>query len=198
MLSGTEDTRDQMNTWEIYRPVFLLSWVSVPIAVVGGVESLSCVQLFVTPWTIAHQASLSMGFSRQEYWSELSFPSPGLLPNPGLELRPPALAVRFFTRKPPRKLPCLLPWGNSECWVLPGDPLFSKFIPVSFYHRLITTLRRGWSAHLLRGESWYSQRSGTISKTWQVEGIGWLVPVWNSAPRTAFSHSIPTHSPEEI
>ena len=46
---------------------------------------LSCVQLFSTLWTVAHQAPLSMGFSRQEYWSGLPFPSPGDLPNPGIE-----------------------------------------------------------------------------------------------------------------
>ena len=51
----------------------------------------SHVQLFTTPWTIAHQASLSMGFSRQEYWSGLPFPSPGDLPDPGIEPRSPAL-----------------------------------------------------------------------------------------------------------
>ena len=44
-----------------------------------------------TPWTIAHQAPLSMGFSMQEYWSGLPFPSPGGLPNPGIEPRSPAL-----------------------------------------------------------------------------------------------------------
>ena len=43
------------------------------------------VLLFVTPWTVAHQAPLSMGFSRQEYWSELPFPPPGDLPNPGTQ-----------------------------------------------------------------------------------------------------------------
>ena len=48
-------------------------------------KSLSRVQLFVTPWTVAYQASLSMGFSRQEYWSGLPFPSPGDLPEPGIE-----------------------------------------------------------------------------------------------------------------
>ena len=46
---------------------------------------LNCVQLFVTPWTVAHQAPLNMEFSRQEYWSGLLFPSPGNLPNPGVE-----------------------------------------------------------------------------------------------------------------
>ena len=55
------------------------------------VKSLSRVWLFVTPWTVARQAPLSMGFSRQEYWSGLSFPPPEDLPNPGIKLMPPAL-----------------------------------------------------------------------------------------------------------
>ena len=59
---------------------------------------LSRVRLFATLWTVAHQAPLSMGFSRQEYGSGLSFPSPGDLPNPGIKPTsvPPALASRFF------------------------------------------------------------------------------------------------------
>ena len=60
-------------------------------------KSLSCVRLFVTPCTIACQAPLSMGFSRQEYWSGLTFPPPGDLPDPGIEPRSPALAGSFFT-----------------------------------------------------------------------------------------------------
>ena len=48
-------------------------------------KSLSHVRLFVTPWTVAHQAPPSMEFSRQEHWSGLPFPSPGNLPNPGIE-----------------------------------------------------------------------------------------------------------------
>ena len=58
------------------------------------------VGLFATLWTLAHQAPLSMGFSRQEYWSGLQCLSPGDLPNPGIEpmfLMSPALAGRFFT-----------------------------------------------------------------------------------------------------
>jgi len=58
---------------------------------------------FVTPWTLAHQAPLSMEFSRQEYWSELPFPSPGDLPDPGIKLASPALIGRFFTTELPRK-----------------------------------------------------------------------------------------------
>ena len=54
-------------------------------------ESLSRVQLFATAWTAAHQAPLSMEFSRQEYWSGLPFASPEELPNPGIEPRSPAL-----------------------------------------------------------------------------------------------------------
>ena len=60
----------------------------------------SHVQLFATPWTIAHQAPLSMGFSKQEYWSGFPCPPPGDLPNPGIKpvsLRSPALAGGFFT-----------------------------------------------------------------------------------------------------
>ena len=60
---------------------------------------LSHVQLFATPWTIALQAPLSMGFSRQEYWRGLPFPTPGDLPNPGIEpasLASPVLAGGFF------------------------------------------------------------------------------------------------------
>ena len=55
------------------------------------VKSLSRVRLFATPWTVAYQASPSMGFSRQEYWS--GFPSPGNLPDPGIKPTSPALQV---------------------------------------------------------------------------------------------------------
>ena len=58
-------------------------------------QSLSLVWLLVTPWTVAHQAALSMEFSRQEYWSGLPFPSPRDLPYPGIELASPSLAGRY-------------------------------------------------------------------------------------------------------
>ena len=58
---------------------------------------------FEMPWSAAHQASLSMVFPRQEYWNGLPFPSPGDLPNPGMEPRSPALAGEFFTTEPPGK-----------------------------------------------------------------------------------------------
>ena len=69
-------------------------------------QFLHCVWLFVTLWTIVHKAPLSMGFSKQEYWSGLPFPPSGDLPDPGIEsVSPmfPALAGRFFTTEPPGK-----------------------------------------------------------------------------------------------
>ena len=63
-------------------------------------QSLSRVQLFAAPWTVAHQAPLSMGFLRQENWSGLPFPFPGYLPDPGIKPSSPALAGGFFTAEP--------------------------------------------------------------------------------------------------
>ena len=57
----------------------------------GTPKSISRIRLFVTPWTVACQASLSMEFYRQEYWNELPLPSPGDLPNPGIEAGSPML-----------------------------------------------------------------------------------------------------------
>ena len=61
-----------------------------------------------TPWTVAHQAPLSMGFPRQEYWSGLPFPSPGNLPYPGTKPVSPALTGGFFNAEP-RGKPLLIP-----------------------------------------------------------------------------------------
>ena len=66
------------------------------------VKSLSRVLLFAM-WTVAYQAPLSMGFSRQEYWSGLPFPSPGDLSNPGIEPRSPALQADVLTSESPGK-----------------------------------------------------------------------------------------------
>ena len=67
------------------------------------VKSLSRVQLFATSWTVAYQAPPSMGFSRQDYWSGLPFPSPGDLPDPGIEPGSPKLEADTLTSEP--KLP---------------------------------------------------------------------------------------------
>ena len=67
------------------------------------VKSLSHFRLFATLWTVAYQAPPSMGFSRQEYWSGLPFPSPEDLPNPGIEPRSPTLEADTLTSEPPGK-----------------------------------------------------------------------------------------------
>ena len=64
------------------------------------VKPFSHVRLFATPWTVTHQAPPSMGFSRQEFWSGLLFPSPGDLPDPGIEPRSPALQADALTSEP--------------------------------------------------------------------------------------------------
>ena len=67
------------------------------------VKSLSRVRLFVTPWTVAQQAPPPMGFSRQEYWRGLPFPSPGDLPDPRIKPRSHALQADALTSEPPGK-----------------------------------------------------------------------------------------------
>ena len=75
--------------------------VNLPMKV--KLKLLSRIQLFETPWTIAYQAPPSMGFSRQEYWSGLPFPSPGDLLNQGIEPGSPALQTDALLSEPPGK-----------------------------------------------------------------------------------------------
>ena len=84
--------------------MYMYAWFTLSYSCVKQLcmhaKSFSHVQHFVTSWIVAHQAPLSMGFSKQEYWSGLPFPSPVDLPDPGIEpasLMSPALASRFFT-----------------------------------------------------------------------------------------------------
>ena len=79
---------------------------------------LSHVQLFVTPWAVACQVPLSMGFSRQEYWHGLPFPSPRDLPNPGIKPGSSVLAGRDFTTV----IGAYLAHLNSQSWTLPCAP----------------------------------------------------------------------------
>ena len=78
-------------------------------------KSLSRVRLFATPWTVAHQAPPSMGFSRQECWSGLPFPSPGDLPDPGIKPGSPTLQADTLPSEPPGKPAMWETWFNS--WV---------------------------------------------------------------------------------
>ena len=92
-----------------------MEFVVIYCSIVCVLSCFSPVQLFLTPWTVAHQAPLSMGFSRQEYWKGLPFPSPGDLPNPGIEpaaLMPPASADGFFTTSAPPGKPSYSPSRN--------------------------------------------------------------------------------------
>ena len=114
----------------------LCACVCVCVCVHARAQSLSCAQLFATPWTVAHQAPLSMGFSRQEYWSGLPFLPPGDLPHPGIKPASPALADGFFTTEPPRKhevpITCMSfglhpwePWGwVAQCGSFPMKSAF--------------------------------------------------------------------------
>ena len=98
----------------------------------GGAQSLSHVQLFVTPWTIACQAPLSMGFSRQGYWSGLPCPSPGDFSNPGIEptsLKSLALAGGFFTTR--------ATWEARSIWhglIIPQSYSHTAWLLLNYYY----------------------------------------------------------------
>ena len=93
MLAGVQCKAEEGFLWLASTLSRLLSlytdWLYLMVKV--KVKSLSRVRLFVTPWTVAYQGPPSMGFSRQEYWSGLPFPSPGDLPDPGIQPGSPAL-----------------------------------------------------------------------------------------------------------
>ena len=84
-------------------------------------KSLSFVQLFAIPWTVAYQASPSIGFSRQEYCSGLPFPSPGDLPNPGIEPGSPALEADALTSERPGKPKIMVISGPISSWQIDGE-----------------------------------------------------------------------------
>ena len=81
------------------------------------VSSLSSVRLFVTPRTVAFEAPPSTGFSRQEDWSGLPFPSPGDLPDPGIEPWSPALQADALPSKPPESLKFLKLLNFEYCYL---------------------------------------------------------------------------------
>ena len=95
--------RDKITSAEAKIASLWLQSLTSSLGMVVGLVAKSCLTL-VTPWTVARQTPLSMGFSMQEYWSGLPFPPPGDLPNPGIEPRSPALQAS--------SLPTELP-GNS-------------------------------------------------------------------------------------
>ena len=101
VLTSTKITADGDCSHEIKRRLFLGRKVMTILKV--KVKSLSRVQLFGTSWTVVYQVSPSMGSSRQKYWSGLPFPSPGDLPNPGIEPGCPALQADALPAEPTGK-----------------------------------------------------------------------------------------------
>ena len=99
-----------------------------------ALNHFNCVQLFATWQTVAHQASLSLGFSMQEYWSGLPCPPPGDLPNPGVKpasLTSPALAGGLFTTRSPWEAPPHTQVDDKECLHIPGKPFTAPFLSSS-------------------------------------------------------------------
>ena len=118
------------STWKLPKPdatgiLWRLSQVHV------HAQWLSCVQLFEAPWTVACQTPPPMEFSRQEYWSGLPFPSPGDLPNPGMEMEPrsPALQANSLPAELPGKP--MVYFSSLQIWLsiksTDSKPLSSKF-----------------------------------------------------------------------
>ena len=101
-----------------------------------GIVSESCLTL-VTPWTVSYQAPLSMGFSRQEYWSGLPFPSPGDLPNPGIEPGSPALRADALPSEPPGKT--LRSKNNNQIlkdFKRKGRLCFRQYVDIDMYKHI--------------------------------------------------------------
>ena len=95
---------------------------------VSEVKSLSCVRLFVTTWTVAYHIPPSMGFSRQEYWNGLPFPSPGDLPDSGIEPKYPALQADALLSEPPGKS-----MYKMEIIIVPSSSVVKRLKGVSKY-----------------------------------------------------------------
>ena len=138
-LEGWEWVRDGSKV-EMISATRCLKWILTTLGLMAiatvkvKVKSLSRVRLFAIPWTVAHQTPPSMGFSRQEYWSGLPFPSPGGLPNPGIEPRSSALQADSFPAEPaePPEKPWEGDWDSGSAQMTSGKlERISPFIPVS-------------------------------------------------------------------
>ena len=108
----------------------------------------------MTPWTVARQAPLSMGFPRQEYWSGLPFPSPGDLLNTGTEPKSPGLTSRFFTTEPPGKTRLRLTAIDFSSWhiaaIRPLLPAIGQTALLLFLEWLTHSLwKPGWAKRTL-------------------------------------------------
>ena len=146
----------------------------------------SRVQLFVTLRTVAHQAPLSMGFSRQEYWSWLPFPPPGVLPNPRIEptsLLSPSLAGEFFTTRVTWETPRLIQRITISPFFLKvaevGD---MKVVPIGEAHN--TGIRKPYRTFNLCGKcgSWQTLTQETLPRDLCSSPCGWEAAGFSSIP----------------
>ena len=148
-------------------------------------QLLSRVWIFVTPWTVACQAPLSMGFSRQEYWSGLPFPPPGDLPDPGIEPVSPAplaSAGRFFLPLAPPGKPLLYQRPHHSLLLTSGYFIHSYCLDgpqrnLSFQSRLrsMVTLLRIYDLTL------WSESHGPSSTRGLFSCLFWPTKVYHSA-----------------
>ena len=149
---------------------------------------VSRVWLFETPRTVAHQAPLSMGFSRQEYWSGLLFPPTGDLPHPGIKPTfpmSPALASKFFTTKPPGKpnFYCLSMWIISNLLSLLVHDLWAQ---------------RFWNSPLNPALSMLHQVPWSV-ENWVITGpVKWCLGLWDHPPTSSSTSSSFTSASEMI
>ena len=122
------------------------------------VKSLSCVRLFATPWTVAYQAPPSMGFSRQEYWSGLPFPSPGGLPDPGIEPGSPEFQADALTSEPP------VAWNTLPNLSQPTFLIWKKSTVMLMHRVAAVRVRRVWRAWYVAG----AQEVSAPGLSWQL------------------------------
>ena len=114
---------------------------------------LSLAQLFMTPWTVSQQSPLSMGFSQQEYWSDVLFPPPEDLPTPGMafvSLTSPALAGRFFTTSAAQEAP-KIPHFRHCWWDLSPVPSYLASSSADAILRHGVIFHDAWTSRTFRG-----------------------------------------------
>ena len=128
------DGKTTVDIYFLFKTLYLIFQVKVKV------KSLSRVRLFATLWTVAYQAPPSMGFSRQECWSGLPFPSPGDLPDPGIEPVSPALQADAWPSEPP----------EHECEVAQSCPTLCDprdcSLPGSSVHGIFQAIVLEWIA----------------------------------------------------
>jgi len=144
--------------WSISQ--ILQNWHKSPVCVLSH---FSCVRLCVT---VAHKAPLSMGFSRQEYWSGLPFPSPGDLPNPGIEPRPPAWQTDSLPSEPPGKPINRNVSFTQSCLTLTTSLTVAHQVPLSMGFPRTVAIFYSRGSSWLRDRTWVSCIAGRFFSVW--------------------------------